>query len=173
LYSAKFTSNGGANTEDAYVSKTIGESEVYARAYFYVANGLPLADNNDRFYLTELMGGTQYLAGVGIRHNNGVDKWVLYARSGSSWIGPYYVSTPAVAEGQWYCVELHWKQSSSGGVVELFINGALVQQITGLNTGTYGKATSAIFGLSSASGVQDELEIYADSCTISRSYVGP
>ena len=173
LYSAKFTSNGGANTEDSYVSKTIGESEVYARAYFYVANGLPLADNSDRFYLTELMAGTQYLAGVGIRHNNGVDKWVLYARSGSSWIGPYYVSTSTVAEGQWYCVELHWKQSSSGGVVELFINGALVQQITGLNTGTYGKATSAIFGLSSATGVQNELEIYADSCTISRSYVGP
>ena len=173
LYSAKFTSNGGANTEDAYVSKTIGESEVYARAYFYVANGLPLADNSDRFYLTELMAGTQYLAGVGIRHNNGVDKWVLYARSGSSWIGPYYVSTSTVAEGHWYCVELHWKQSSSGGVVELFINGAMVQQITGLNTGTYGKATSAIFGLSSATGVQNKLEIYADSCTISRSYVGP
>ena len=173
LYSAKFTSDGGGNTEDSYVSKTIGESEVYARAYFYVANGLPLADNSDRFYLTELMAGTQYLAGVGIRHNNGVDKWVLYARSGSSWIGPYYVSTSTVAEGQWYCVELHWKQSSSGGVVELFINGALVQQITGLNTGTYGKATSAIFGLSSAAGVQNELEIYADSCTISRLYVGP
>ena len=61
----------------------------------------------------------------------------------------------------------------SGGVVELFINGAKVQQITGLNTGTYGKATSAIFGLSSATGVQNKLEIYADSCTISRSYVGP
>ena len=153
LYSAKFTSNGGGNTEDSYVSKTIGESEVYARAYFYVANGLPLADNSDRFYLTELMAGTQYLAGVGIRHNNGVDKWVLSARSGSS-SSTYYVSTSTVAEGQWYCVELQWKQSSSGGVVELFINGALVQQITGLNTGTYGKATSAIFGLSSAAGVQ-------------------
>jgi outer membrane biosynthesis protein TonB len=172
LYSAKFTSNGGGNTEDAYVSKTISESEVYARAYFYVANGLPLADNNDRFYLTELMAGTQYLAGVGIRHNNGVDKWVLYARSGSSWVGPYYVSTSTVVEGQWYCVELHWKQSSSGGVVELFINGAKVQQITGLNTGTYGKATSAIFGLSSATGVQNKLEIYADTCTISRAYIG-
>ena len=172
LYSAKFTSNGGSNTEDAYVYKTISESEVYARAYFYVANGLPLADNSDRFYLTELMAGSQYLAGVGIRHNNGVDQWVIYARSGSGWVGPFY-SSSSVSEGQWYCVELHWKQSSTGGVVELFINGVRVQQITGLNTGTYGEVTSAIFGLSSATGVQNNLEIYADECIISRTYIGP
>ena len=172
LYSAKFTSNGGSNTEDSYVYKTISESEVYAQAYFYIPNGLPLTDNNDRFYLTELMAGTQYLAGVGIRHNNGVDKWVLYARSGSGWVGPFYVSNSAVTAGQWYCLELHWKQSSTGGIVELFVNGVKVQQITGLNTGTYGKATSVIFGLSSATGVQNKLAIYADDCTISRTYVG-
>jgi hypothetical protein len=171
-YSARFTSNGGANNENGYSYKTISESEVYVRTYINIKNGLPLADSNDRFYITELMAGSQYLCGVGIRRSNGVDRWVLYARSGSSWVGPLYGGTSAVNEDQWYCVELHWKQSSTSGTVELYIDGIKVQQTTGINTANYGKATSVILGISSATGIQNNLEIYADTCRISRAYNG-
>ena len=63
-------------------------------------------------------------------------------------------------------------RAARGGVVELYIDGAEVVQITGVNTSYYGKATSVLFSLSSAASVQNSLEIYADSCKISQTYIG-
>jgi hypothetical protein len=82
------------------------------------------------------------------------------------------VDTLTVTKDKWYCVELHWKQGTAGAV-ELYIDGTRVIQRTNVNTGYYGKATAVIVGLSSATGVQNRMEVYADDCRISRTYNGP
>lgn len=172
-YSARFSSNAGGATEYAYTYKTISETDVYVRGYFYFAAGLPLTDNGDRFYVLRLMAGSQSLASVGVRRNNGVDKWVLNARSGSGSAGPVYATSPTVAMGRWYCVELHWKQDTAQGLIEMYVDGVKILQITGLNTAYFGKSDRLDFGLVEAANVQKSLVVYGDCFVLSRAYVNP
>ena len=85
-----FSSNGGGGYDErAYCYKTLSSDELYARGYFYVNEGLPTDDENDRFYFIRFRGGSEWLAGVGVRRNNSIDSWVLYTKNGTDWSGPY------------------------------------------------------------------------------------
>jgi hypothetical protein len=172
-YSAQFSSNGDGVTENAYCYKTISEPEVYARGYIYIASGMPLPDNEDRFYFLRLRSGSQSLVGVGIRRNSGVDKWVLYARSGSGFVGPVYATSPKITMGRWYCIELHWKRDASQGLVEMYVDGIKILSINGINTAYYGNAQRIEFGLITATNVNKALMIYGDCFVLSYKYNGP
>ena len=169
----QFTSNGGSDTEHAYCYKVIDKEELYARGYFYVAGDLPLADNGDRFYFLRFRANDQSLTGAGIRRNDGVDSWILYARDGSGWIGPFYASSPVVEEHRWYCVELYWKKASSYGLVEMYVDGEKVLEVGNIDTADFGNVDEVDFGMVSATNVQNRLTVYGDCFTLSNAYIGP
>ena len=172
-YHGRFTSNGGGNIENAYSYKVIDEDELYARGYFYVARSLPLADNEDRFYFLRFRADGQSVAGAGIRRNGGVDQWIIYARDGSSWIGPVYASSPIVEEDRWYCIELHWNKDSSHGLAEIYVDAVKVLEVGNINTAYFGNADEVDFGLISATNIQNDLIVYGDSFALSNTYIGP
>jgi hypothetical protein len=171
-YHGRFSSNGGGGTEQAYCYKTISETELYARGYFIIRSGLPLVDQDDRFYFMRLTSSNQYLAGVGIRLTGGVTKWVIHARTGSSW-STVYATSPNIEMNRYYCVELHWKKHSSAGLVEVYIDGVKVSEITGIDTTYYGNAGRVDVGLMDVVNVQNAVMVYGDAFVLSHSYVGP
>ena len=170
-YSAKFTSNGGKDTEYAYCYKSVSLGEVYVRGYFNISSGLPLTDNSDRFYVLRLA-GSQTLAYAGIMREGGVDKWVILVRNGANWMNWKSATTPLPQKGTWVCVELHWKRDSTQGLAELYIGGVKIIAVSGINTAYYGNATRVDFGLPYAWGVEKNINIYGDSAKISNTYVG-
>jgi hypothetical protein len=172
-FHGRFTSNGEGDMENAYCYTTIDAGEVYAKGYFYIARGLPLTDNGDRFYFLRFRAGSQSLAGVGIRHNGGIDCWVVYARSGSGWIGPIFTSSPPIETGRWYCIEFHWKRDASQGLVEMYIDGVEVLEIAGIDTAYFGNVDTIDFGLISVTDVQNDLIVYGDCLILSERYIGP
>jgi hypothetical protein len=171
-YRASFTTNGNYHgSEDAYIYKNIDMSEVYARGYIRVSGSRILADSGDTVYFLRLSDSAQSLAQVGIRRQSGVNQWVLYARSGSSWIGPIVSKTPAISTNQWYCIELHWNPAQ--GIAELYVNGVNILQQTNLGTSSVGNAKTVDFGIISATNVQNGLAVYGDCFKISNIYNGP
>ena len=172
-YHGRFTSNGGSGVEHGYSFKTLNEEKVYARGYFRVVRGLPLSDNNDRFYLIRFRAGDQSLTGVGIRRYNGVERWMVYGRDGSSWVWPTYVTSPSIEMNRWYCIELDWQKHASQGKIEVYIDGQKIFEITGINTSYFGNVNSVQFGLINDAGVQNNLIVYVDSSAISKTYIGP
>jgi hypothetical protein len=173
LFHGRFRSNGNGATEYAYVSKSLNREELFARGYFYVARGLPLTDNDDRFYFMQLRAGEQAVARVGVRRVNGVDRWVLYARNGTSWADPYYDLSSVATMNQWYSIEVHWKQHVSQGLVEVFLGGEKILEISGINTDYFGNADTMDFGIISATRVQYGLTVYGDCFKMSGTYIGP
>ena len=174
-YHGVFTSNGGEGIENAYCRKLIEYEDVYARGYFYVPFGLPLADEGDRFYFIRFRANDQSLTGAGIRRNNGVDQWIIYARDGTTWEGPEFATAstaPVIREDQWYCVELHWKRDQQNGLVELYVEGDKILEITGIDTSAYGNADELHFGLISVTMVQNDLTVFGDALVLSNAYVG-
>ncbi len=87
-YHGRYANDGSSTSEYAYTSLDVDEDEIYARGYFYVIQGLSLSDNDDRFYLIRFQANGQSLGAAGIRREDGVDKWVIFSRSGTSWVGP-------------------------------------------------------------------------------------
>jgi hypothetical protein len=171
LYSGRFTSNGATGEEKAYCYKSVNLGEAYLGGYFNIG-GLPLVDNGDRLYLLRLS-GTQTLVYAGIRRDAGVDRWVVIVRNGASWINyASNVSATLPQTGKWFSLELHWKMSSSNGLVELYVNNIKTIVVSGVNTGYYGNATRADFGLPYLGAVQKSITVYADDAVISQSYVG-
>ena len=172
-FHGRFRSDGGGRYENAYCYKKISSvDEIYVRAYVNIPRGLPLEDNGDRFYVIRLRANGNSLAGIGIRHNGGVDKWIIYARDGSGWVGPVYAAEPNVKGGRWYCIELHWKKDSSQGLVEVYINGIKILEISGIDTSYFGGVDEIDFGLISATRVQKSVIVYGDSLVASTAYVG-
>jgi len=172
-YHGRFASNGGSEVEDAYCYMTVDQEKVYARGYFQINQGLPLSDNDDRFYFLRFRAGGQSLAGVGIRRHNGVEKWMVYGRDGSSWVWPTYATSPSIETYRWYCIELFWHKDAAQGRIEVYIDGQKIFEITSINTAYYGNIDSIQFGLVTATGVQNSLKVYGDSFAISETYIGP
>lgn len=171
LRSARFYSNGSSGEEKAYCYKSVNLGEVYVRGYFYIRSGLPLNDNGDKLYLLGLA-GTQTLVYAGIQRDSGVDRWVVYVRNGANWYSYANSSAPLPQSGKWVCVELHWKMSSTQGLVELYVNNVKIVSASGINTGYYGNATMVNFGLPYVGYVQKSVLVYADDACISQSYIG-
>lgn len=169
----KFASTSGAGY--AYVYKNVNSSEIYARAYFYIGQGLPLPANNDRFYLIEFNDPTTYMGVLGIRKVNGTARWVLVGKAGTSFgyakYGSALPSTP-----QWICVELHLKVGTNG-VLQSFINGKLDIQMSG-NNSAWGNIKRIMFGIPIKMGPPNApsnyaIDAYLDQCIIATVYVDP
>jgi hypothetical protein len=170
-YSARFTTNAGNDWECAYCYKSVSLSEVYVRGYFNISSGLPFVDNSDRLYLLRLV-GSQNLVYAGIMREGGVDKWVILVRNGANWMNWKSATTPLLKMGTWVRVELHWKRDPTQGSAELYINGAKVIAVSGINTAYYGNATRVDFGLPYAIGIEKNVIIQGDSVKIAKTYIG-
>ena len=171
-YNGRFASDTSSSSEYAYCYKSIDNSEIFARGYVYVASGLSLSHNDDRFYFIRLRTSTESPAAVGIRRNGGVDKWVIYVRDGSGLVRPFYATSPTINMNQWYCIELHWKKDASQGLAELYVNGIKILQATSIDTSYYGNAAKVDFGLISDTDTEQTMIIYGDCFKLSSTYIG-
>ena len=169
-YDACFTTNGNNGNENSYLFKNVDMQEVYARGYIRISSPQILTDDGDTLYLIRFSNATQPLARVGITRRLGINQWVLYARSGSGWTVPVYSATPLISASKWYCIELHW--SAAKGLVEMFVDGIKVLQLTALKTTSYGNAKIVAFGIISATQVQNQFTTYADCFKLSGTYNG-
>jgi len=157
----------------SYVDLSQAVSEVYARGYCYIVDGLPLDDNNDdRLGLIAFEVGGQLQCTFRIHHSGGVDKFNIVGLNGT---GSVQKSTDAVypVEGRWYCLEFYIKVHGTRGEYRAWINGLEQLAITNLNTAFLGTGVSRVrFGLTYTSNVQHSVEVYYDSVVISTRYVG-
>jgi hypothetical protein len=170
-YDARFTTSGdGYRNEYSYASKSIDLQEVYVRGYVSISSLQGLADNGDTLYLMRLSNATLSLAQIGIARKSGGLQWVLDARSGSSSTMQVYSTAPAISSNRWYCLELHW--SATKRLVEMFVDGTKILQITTLNTASSGNAKAVGFGIVSATQIQSQLTVYADCFRLSNIYNG-
>ncbi|MEM2738677.1 MAG: M14 family zinc carboxypeptidase, partial [Candidatus Bathyarchaeia archaeon] len=171
MYSAEFeTEPTESGTLRACLYKIIGESPiVYARGYFYIDEGLPLKDNDDRFTFIQFLNRNgAVMAGLQIRRVQGEDRFALYAYN-------TVITTTAIypQPKTWYCLELHIKIHSTEGTVKAYING--VEQITYINRNTtsLGNVYIIRFGLANSINVQQKVMVYLDCTVISINYIGP
>jgi hypothetical protein len=158
----------------AYVYKTLSEAvaEVYARAYFYIVDGLPLNDDDDRFGLISFEVGGQSQCTFRVRRSGGVDKFNIIGYDGISTVSK---STDAVypVEGQWYCIEFYIRVDSAIGEYRAWVNGIEQITITNLDTTRYGTGVNNVrFGLTYTANVQHSVELHCDSVVVSNHYVG-
>lgn len=155
----------------------VGQAEIYARAYFLVARGLPLpAGFFDLISFESSIDPSDYIAGARISLRDGADRWRLVARDGTEWIGADGGIIPATPE--FICVELHIIVDPVNGVVELFVNGNLEAQITGIDTSAF-PLERVRFGIThkpsstSSPGAENmDLLVYTDECVVSTEYIG-
>jgi hypothetical protein len=171
-YSGLFNTIGVGGFEGAYCYENINSTnQIDSRGYFYV-NASGITANNDRFYFIALKSGGNsgtYLAYAGWRMVGGVPKWELLIMNGTNYLSVYSVSSPAL--NQWYSVELDWVGDSSNGIGDLYVNGALICSISGINTAALGSANVVRFGLAEVYNC-GPTAIYCDDCIISTQYIG-
>ena len=169
-YSACFTTTGSySEREHACLRTYIDAEDVYVRGCFRIDSAVTtthiLDDLHDRFYLLGLANDVGILALVGLRHENDVTKWMLYAG------GTYRTSSAlSVSTNQWYTVELHWNTAQR--LAELFIDGAKILEIDA-TSGSSANATYVDVGIRYTYGVQDPLKIFGDCFQVSSTYIGP
>jgi hypothetical protein len=161
----------GVNCAYSYVDLA-SVSEVYARAYYYIVDGLPLDDNGDRFGLIAFEVGGQLQTTFRIYRSDGVDKFNIIGYNGT---GTVQKSADGVlpTEGRWYCLEFYIKVHSSRGEYRCWINGVERITITDLDTSRFGSGvTRVLFGLTSSVNVQHPVNVYGDCVVVSTRYVG-
>ena len=164
-YGASFTTTGKSyGRENAYLSKSINMQNVYARGYFYFSSstGRILSDNGDRLYLISFSNSNGELAYAGIRRENGVNKWVLYAN------GAKTSSAISVSVDRYYSVELRWnaaqqRWNAAQQTVQMLVDGTKILETTASSN----SVTTVNMGIISTYNVQNSLEVYGDSFTIS------
>jgi len=147
-------------------------SEVYARGYFYIVDGLPLDDNDDRFGLISFEVGGQLQGTFRISRSRGADKFSIIGYDGTSLVTR---DTDAIypVEGRWYCLEFYIKVHSTRGEYRAWINGVERITMTDLDTTHYGTGISLVrFGLTYTANVQHYVEVCCDSAVISTGYIG-
>jgi hypothetical protein len=170
-YSAKFeTEPIESGTRRACVYKNIGESPVvYARGYFYIDEGLPLIDNDDRFTFIQFLNSKgAIMAGLQIRRVQGEDRFTLYAYNNIRTTTAIYPQPKT-----WYCLELYIKINPTEGAVKAYINGMEQISYTNINTTSLGNVAIIRFGLANSINTQQKVTVYLDSAIISTTYNGP
>lgn len=169
-YSARFTTDGSGGVERAYVYKSVSEmSEIYVKAYIYIAAGMPLVHTGDRLNIIAAgTAGGGIITSASIQRYNGVDRWTIRDSSGAAWF-----ATSGPSMGQWYVVELYLKIGATDGIVRLWVNGQKIIEKTGLNTANQGNVASVRFGLPFIYGVTASVNLYGDSFALSTNYISP
>ena len=157
-------------TERAYVYKTIDEkTEVYARAYFRIQEGLPLDDTDDRFTLIQFLGPNEsIICNLQVRRSEGEDRFAVLAFTGEL----QTTTTVLPRTGVWYCLEMYAKVHPTDGAVRAYINGDEFLSLTNLDTAASGNIANIRFGLANSIDVQHKVIVHCDSCAISTVYIG-
>jgi len=175
-FHARFQTDGavsGVEWSVCYYDVSVNISEVYTRGYFFVASGMQLDDNDDRFALVTIYDPTSSSVQAIFRVINvgGVRKFQLNMASGSNY---FAAVTDAVypQEGVWYCIELYFKVHSTQGEGRVWINGVEQITVTGKDTDNYGNIKQIRYGLVSVN-VQHPVDVYCDSVVASTEYIGP
>jgi hypothetical protein len=172
-HSALVASNGDFNATErayAYVSG-LSLSEVYALGYFKVTQSGIVEKGDASYYIMFASSSASNLAYAGWRrHSSGNVYWHLMIRNGTDYASAYSVDTPLV--DTWYSVELHWKQSATIGLGELYVNGVLVCSLAERNTDAYGNAGTIRFGLPEIFNCT-ATSVVLDNATIATAYVTP
>lgn len=164
--------NFGVNHAYSYVDFVREVSEVFARGYFYIYEGLPLDDNGDRFGLIAYEIGGRLQTTFRVYRSGGIDKFDVVGFNGSQVI---HKSTTDVypIEGRWYCIEFYIKIHPTKGEYRVWINGIERISILGVNTANFGNYVGRVrFGLTSSVNTQHKIVVFCDSVTISTRYVG-
>ncbi|MEM2506182.1 MAG: M14 family metallopeptidase [Nitrososphaeria archaeon] len=175
-YHAQLQTNAiasGTKYAYSYITLTTPISEIYTRAYFYIVDGLPLDDNDDRFGLIAYEANNQLLCTLRVHRSSGVDKFNIIGFNGD---GTVQRGTDDIypAKGQWYCLEFYVKVHSLKGEYRAWINGVEQIAITDVNNTRYGWGVNRIrIGLTSTINVQHTVTIYCDVAAVSNKYIGP
>ena len=170
-YSAKFqTEPITSGTRRACAYKTFSETTViYARAYFYIAEGLPLTDNDNRFTPIQFLNRNgNVISNLQIRRVQGEDRFAIYA------FGKLITTTAIYPQpNTWYCLELYTKIHATEGAVKAYINGIEQISLTNINTTALGNIATARFGLANSINTQKTITVYCDYASLSTAYIGP
>jgi hypothetical protein len=170
-YVAKFqTYSIASGTKRACVYKNIHESPVvYARGYFYIAEGLPFVDADDRFTLLQFLGsGENIICNLQVRRVHGEDRFAILAFTGDM------QTTTAVypTSDTWYCLELFAQIHATEIAITAYIDGVERLSLTGIDTTMLGKICTVRFGLANSINVQHKVVVYGDNAVFSTSYNG-
>ena len=161
-----------AGWHPAWVYKDLGDQATAFMRFYFQADHLP--DNNgDRLKIAGMM-STTALSGYfssGAMYNvvwfndAGTVKWRIYAPDGSVATS---ASSPSI--NTWYCVELKGVQSSSVGEFRLYVDGAEICALTGLNTNGTPMRYFALEGIVYAGAATNN---FYDCVVVADAYVGP
>ena len=170
-YGAKFqTYSIASGTKRACVYKNIDESPVvYARGYFYIAEGLPLVDTDDRFTLLQFLGsGKNIICNLQVRRVQGEDRFAILASTGDM------QTTTAVypTSDTWYCLELFAQIHATEITIKAYIDGVEHLSLTHIDTTVLGNIFTIRFGLANSINVQHKVVVYGDNAVFSTSYNG-
>ena len=162
-YHARFYTSGSSNSrENAFLSIGTYTEDAYASAYFNIIGSVTgsriLTDDDDRFYLLRIAAGTEEVAWAGIRNENGVNKWVLYAGNG------YVAANLPISTDQWYEITLHWNAPQR--TAEMYVNGEKIIEIHA-TSGSNDPITSVDMGIIYSYNVQNRLLVYGDCFKLS------
>lgn len=164
------TESIASGTKRAFVYKNIEEdSTIYARGYFYIADGLSLTDENDRFTLIQFLGTDgNIICNLQVRKSQGMDSFALFATGGD-----IQIATAAHPElDTWYCLELYAHIDSENGAFKAYINGVESMSLVNVNNTGFGGVLAVRFGLANSINVQQRVKVFVDSTVISKSYIG-
>jgi hypothetical protein len=173
VYSAVFQTgpvSSGIRQECVY--ENVATSTVYARGYFYIANGLPLDDNWDRFALIAFGAEGTTLASFRVFRSGGVGRFNIIGYNGTNSFPTNSTDTVYPVMGRWYCIEFYAKIDGTAGEYRASINGVELLSITNVNTAVFGNVTKVYWGIASSINVQHTVQVYADNAQINN-YYGP
>jgi len=172
IYSAEFQTGAAVSgIRRACAYKNIGQSPViYARGYFYIAEGLPLVDSDDRFAFIQFVGlDGNIISNLQVRRVEGEDRFSILASTGAM-----QTTTEVYPRNNtWYCLELFTRIHATEGAIKAYINGVERLAMTQINTTTDGNVNTIRFGLANSVNIQHRVVVYSDLAAISTSYIGP
>ena len=167
VYNAMFqTGSVSSGIRQACVYTNVAAGTVYARGYFYIASGLPLNDNGDRFALIAFGAGSTTLASFRIFRSGGVDRFNIIGCNGTKSYPTNSTNAVYPVMGRWYSIEFYVKIDSTTGEYRASINGVELLSITNVNTAVLGNVSKVYWGTTSSINVQHSVQVYADNAQI-------
>jgi len=174
-YHSHFRTNDSipeVNYAYCYEDLSSSVTEVYARGYFKIAEGLPLDNNDERFGLVGFEVNGHLQATFRVYRYGGVDNFNIVGLNGTAGIAKSAESIyPSL--GQWYCIEFYVRMHDSSGEYRAWVNGIEQIAITNVDTTIYGSSVTCVrFGLTYTANVDHSVDVYCDSAVISTRPIG-